>query len=331
MTSARPLAGIRVLEVGGFSNAFAGRLLADAGADVVRIVPVEGDPLGSEPPFFHAKGPSIQSTWYNAGKRLLRLDLNDPEGRSTFLGLVTGTDLLIEDWAPAREPVFCRRTRSGPAQSRPRFGDAVWADWATGKLEGERPRRERPFRSCLSDRERRHAADHRIRQSIAPYGRDVRRDLRSCRVADCESVGFVPTGGPLRARGTGDLHGTGPDAVVLSRLELGHGNREAAGEPSLEPSVRSVSGLGRRRRYGYGSAEVRRHSLALAQRGRGGARPRRPGEVPRRCFDGPQSPLRDEGPARLGSRQSPVARCFFKVSSATSLSERSGTLNRHSP
>ena len=89
-----PLAGLRVVEQAGWAGAFAGRLLADGGADVVRVVPPGGDTLEREPPFFGESGVSIQTTWYNAGKRVVELDLAGTEGRE----LLAGADLLIEDW-----------------------------------------------------------------------------------------------------------------------------------------------------------------------------------------------------------------------------------------
>ena len=44
----RPLAGVRVLEFAGWNGVLAGRLLADDGADVVRVVPPGGDFLASD-------------------------------------------------------------------------------------------------------------------------------------------------------------------------------------------------------------------------------------------------------------------------------------------
>ncbi|MFN8508741.1 MAG: CoA transferase [Dehalococcoidia bacterium] len=103
MTNPGPLAGVRVLEFAGWNGVLAGRLLADDGADVVRVVPLEGDPLASEPPF--ARGRSLQEAWYNAGKRVVRVDARTPEGRATIARLVAGADVLLEDWTPGAEPV----------------------------------------------------------------------------------------------------------------------------------------------------------------------------------------------------------------------------------
>ncbi|HEX6031561.1 MAG TPA: CoA transferase, partial [Tepidiformaceae bacterium] len=93
-----PLAGLRVVESCGWSGAFAGRLLADAGADVLRVAPPEGDWLGAEPPFFGDSGVSIQATWYNAGKRVVSLDLGETPGREQFLSLIENADMVLEDW-----------------------------------------------------------------------------------------------------------------------------------------------------------------------------------------------------------------------------------------
>lgn len=95
MAFSGPLAGIRVLEVGGFSAAFAGKLLAEAGAEVTRLVLPAGDGLESEPPFFGATRTSIQNTWYHLGKRLLALNQADPAAR--LRTAVVDADILLED------------------------------------------------------------------------------------------------------------------------------------------------------------------------------------------------------------------------------------------
>ncbi len=99
--SSEPLTGLRVLDCAGWNGVLTGRLLADAGADVLRVVPSAGDPLDIEPPFFGETGTSIQSTWYNAGKRIVQLDLDTAEGVASLRDLITGADILVEDWGPA--------------------------------------------------------------------------------------------------------------------------------------------------------------------------------------------------------------------------------------
>ncbi len=105
MTEHSPLHGVRVVESAGWAGAYAGKLLAEAGADVVRVVSPGGDSLASEPPFFGASGVSIQETWYNLGKRVVELDLQSAEGKQALHTLLAGADILFEDWVPGAEPL----------------------------------------------------------------------------------------------------------------------------------------------------------------------------------------------------------------------------------
>ncbi len=101
-----PLAGLRVVERAGWAGAFAGRLLADGGADVVRVPPPGGDPLDREPPFFGGSGVSIQAAWYHAGKRTLAPDAGD------LRAPLTDADLLIEDWRAHEAPLSDEELRA---------------------------------------------------------------------------------------------------------------------------------------------------------------------------------------------------------------------------
>jgi crotonobetainyl-CoA:carnitine CoA-transferase CaiB-like acyl-CoA transferase len=47
------ISGLRVLDLAGLSGIYGTKLLADLGADVVRIEPPGGDPMREAPPFFH--------------------------------------------------------------------------------------------------------------------------------------------------------------------------------------------------------------------------------------------------------------------------------------
>ncbi len=118
MPKTSPLAGVRVLECGGWAGAYAGKLLAEAGADVVRVVPPGGDPLAAEPPFFGETGVSIQETWYNLGKRVIDLDLAADSGRFELERLALASDVLIEDWAPGAEPLSANSLAANAALVR---------------------------------------------------------------------------------------------------------------------------------------------------------------------------------------------------------------------
>ena len=98
MATIQPLSGLRVLDCTGWFGVLAGRLLADAGADVLRVTSARGDVCAAAPPFFGASSVSIQDAWYNAGKRVLALDFDRGEERAVFLGLLAQADILIEEW-----------------------------------------------------------------------------------------------------------------------------------------------------------------------------------------------------------------------------------------
>lgn len=89
---AGPLAGLRAVEVAGIGpGPFAGMLLADAGADVVRIdrVTAGGLALGEETVDVLARG-----------RRSAALDLKHPEGAAAARRLLAGADVLIEGFRP---------------------------------------------------------------------------------------------------------------------------------------------------------------------------------------------------------------------------------------
>jgi crotonobetainyl-CoA:carnitine CoA-transferase CaiB-like acyl-CoA transferase len=94
----RVLDGIRVLELGTFiTGPCAGMLLADLGADVIKIEqPGSGDPFRRYEGGFY----SPQFRAYNARKRSLTLNLKSPEAREVFERLVLEADALVENYRP---------------------------------------------------------------------------------------------------------------------------------------------------------------------------------------------------------------------------------------
>jgi len=99
------LDGIRVLEVGGAAGAaYATKLLADLGADVVKIEPPgAGDPSRRRGPFPGGVPHPEKSGYFlylNANKRGIALDLTRPAGRQTLERLVEQADLLVHDVHP---------------------------------------------------------------------------------------------------------------------------------------------------------------------------------------------------------------------------------------
>ena len=87
-----PLTGIRVLDLGVvIAGSFPGTVMAELGADVIKIEPPTGDSLRAFAP-----------TWigYNKGKRSAVIDLQKPAGREVFLRLVRTADLVIDNYRP---------------------------------------------------------------------------------------------------------------------------------------------------------------------------------------------------------------------------------------
>lgn len=95
-----PLDGVRVLELGNYIAApTAGRLLADFGADVIKVErPRTGDELRRWR--LYAGDTSMLYRTINRGKRSLVLDLRSEEGRRLALDLIRGTDVLLENFRP---------------------------------------------------------------------------------------------------------------------------------------------------------------------------------------------------------------------------------------
>jgi CoA:oxalate CoA-transferase len=98
-TATPPLEGVRVLD---FSIMLAGpycaRLLADVGAEVIKIEPPEGDDMRLRTPL--RDGHSAYFGQLNAGKRSLALDLKSPEAIRLVHQLVKETDILVENFRP---------------------------------------------------------------------------------------------------------------------------------------------------------------------------------------------------------------------------------------
>jgi CoA:oxalate CoA-transferase len=139
------LAGLRVLD---FTAVVAGpyctRLMADLGADVIKIEPPAGEHIRSIPPV--RDGQSAYFGQFNAGKRSVVLDLKDTDGLAAANELVNWSDVVVENFRPgvmarfgldyptiaARRPeiVYCSISgygQDGPWSDRPAVAQAVHA------------------------------------------------------------------------------------------------------------------------------------------------------------------------------------------------------------
>ena len=96
---AGPLAGIRILEFSEIIAApFAGMLLSDMGADIIKVEPVEGEPWRLFAQFVPTESRSFISL--NRGKRSLTLDLATPDGQEVVRKLVPDMDVVLVNYRP---------------------------------------------------------------------------------------------------------------------------------------------------------------------------------------------------------------------------------------
>ena len=101
-SSHHPLSGLRVVEVAeGVAGPYCARLLADAGADVVKIEPPNGDPARREPPFASpADSPDASAlfAYLNRGKRSAVMDAGSAQDRAALRELLSTADVLVHDF-----------------------------------------------------------------------------------------------------------------------------------------------------------------------------------------------------------------------------------------
>lgn len=154
LTRRRPLEGVRVLDLSRMiAGAAAGMLLADFGADVVKVEqPGAGDPLRQ----WTTDGVSFWWQVYGRNKRYITLDLSRPEGQALMRRLVPRFDAVLESFVPGTlerwglgwdvlrswQPklVLVRISgwgQTGPACRRPGFGTLVEAASGFAAMNGE--------------------------------------------------------------------------------------------------------------------------------------------------------------------------------------------------
>lgn len=105
MPDAPPLTGYRVLDLAGPIGFHCLKLLADMGADVVKIEPPGGDPARLTPPFkddLPHREASLYFLHYNTNKRGITLDLETRDGQEVFRRLIEGADVVVETMPPGR-------------------------------------------------------------------------------------------------------------------------------------------------------------------------------------------------------------------------------------
>ncbi|MFH1124761.1 MAG: CoA transferase [Pseudomonadota bacterium] len=96
------LTGIRVLDLGDEKAGFCSRLLADLGAQVIKVERPPGDPAGRHSPFPGKEGEpetSLSFLYHNSNKLGITLNLEQGEGRALFRRLLKGRDVVVETFS----------------------------------------------------------------------------------------------------------------------------------------------------------------------------------------------------------------------------------------
>ena len=101
--AAQALDDLRVLELQGPLAQYCGKLLADLGADVIKVEPPGGDPARRIGPFHDGvahRERSLQFFYFNTNKRSIALDLECDAGRVAFRKLARTADVILESFDP---------------------------------------------------------------------------------------------------------------------------------------------------------------------------------------------------------------------------------------
>ena len=95
-----PMTGIKVLDLTGYlAGPYSGTLLADMGADVIKVESPQGDMMRHYPSSLPNESRAFLGA--NRSKRSIIIDLKQPEGLSTLLRMVETADVLIHNFRPA--------------------------------------------------------------------------------------------------------------------------------------------------------------------------------------------------------------------------------------
>jgi len=145
MSPAKPLVGIKVVD---FTSMIAGpyctRLLADCGAEVLKVEAPEGDYMRSRAPL--RGGESTYFGHLNCGKKSLAIDLKSDEGRDIARRLAAASDIVVENFRPGvmrrlgldyaslcgehRDLVYCSISgfgQTGPRAEQPAYAPVIHA------------------------------------------------------------------------------------------------------------------------------------------------------------------------------------------------------------
>ncbi|WP_237216222.1 CaiB/BaiF CoA transferase family protein [Falsiroseomonas oryziterrae] len=152
-----PLSGLRVVEIGQvFAGPFAGMILAELGADVIKVEKPEGGDDARQMGKAYLRGDALNFHDFNRGKRSVALDLKSAEGIAALHALLEQADILIHNMRPgvpealglgpeettARHPrlIYCAMGafgHRGPLKDRPGYEPLLQAFGGLSSITGE--------------------------------------------------------------------------------------------------------------------------------------------------------------------------------------------------
>jgi crotonobetainyl-CoA:carnitine CoA-transferase CaiB-like acyl-CoA transferase len=139
-----PLVGLRVVELASEHAAFAGKMLADLGAEVVLVEPPGGHPTRHHAPFVDDRPDPEGSLWwwhYHTSKLGVVVDLETADGQRDLRRLVAGADIVLEGEPPDR------LAQLGLDHEEARAADPrlIWVSVTAYGRDPALPRRDEPF------------------------------------------------------------------------------------------------------------------------------------------------------------------------------------------
>ena len=134
------LDGVRILDLTTEMGWYCGKLLADLGADVIKVEPVGGDPARGRAPFWQGqpgRETSLRFWYFNANKRSATVDLGQFDGRWLLGELVKTVDVVIESWTAAERSELAEHgvDPDGYMESQPAL---VWVSITGFGLDGSK-------------------------------------------------------------------------------------------------------------------------------------------------------------------------------------------------
>ena len=154
---AAPLAGVKVVEIGQvLSGPFAGAILGDLGADVIKVEKPDGGDDARQMGLAFRHGDALNFHEFNRGKRSVALDLKTAAGREALHALLAEADILVHNMRPgapealglgpaettARHPrlIYCNMGafgHRGPLKDRPGYEPLLQAFGGLAAITGE--------------------------------------------------------------------------------------------------------------------------------------------------------------------------------------------------